>query len=231
MGMAKAPSRIKIDGAEYYSLAEYARLNGLTAHGVKMRHRTGKLAGAIKHKSLNCNTAWYVPAVPAEKNDVPAGFPALNLNKWGEPGPAKVDTSKPHVNCSDCPHNREPQRRCYGLTQHYSMADGDFLYYSCHRIGRKVNPRPEWFEEIKKEEQAAMTPYKEPIGTAKPERQETDETMYKEALVRLEAQASVLEAEAEELEARFEALIDQAGKLKAAAAAITAVLEPTKGVA
>ena len=85
---------------------------------------------------------------PKARPEAEQVFPSLHRNANGVPSPAPTDESLPAVNCSDCPHRDRTVKKCYGVTRNAAKIDGVEVekYYSCHRIGRIINPLPEWLE-------------------------------------------------------------------------------------
>ncbi len=85
---------------------------------------------------------------PKARPEAEQVFPSLHRNSSGVPSPAPTDESLPAVNCSDCPHRDRAVKKCYGVTRNAAKVDGVEVekYYSCHRIGRIINPLPEWLE-------------------------------------------------------------------------------------
>lgn len=83
---------------------------------------------------------------PKARPEAEQVFPSLHRNSSGIPSPAVTDESLPAVNCSDCPHRDKALKKCYGVTRNAINAEGVEVmkYYSCHRIGRIINPLPEW---------------------------------------------------------------------------------------
>lgn len=150
----KAPERIEIDGKSYVLVRALAREKGFSCQGLMDRIERGQIVGAIKHKPCEKQQeVWYMPegteirakcerAMPNAEQT----FPALHRNSEGVPSPTKTDESLPAVNCSDCPHRDKALKKCYGVTLNKQLVDGveEFKNYSCHRIGRLINPLPEW---------------------------------------------------------------------------------------
>ena len=85
---------------------------------------------------------------PKARPEAERVFPSLHRNSNGIPSPAVTDESLPAVNCSDCPHRDRALKKCYGVTANKRLENGVEVlkYYSCHRIGRIINPLPEWLE-------------------------------------------------------------------------------------
>lgn len=178
------------------------------------------------------------PAAP--KN----GFPALHRNADGAVAPAKIDKEAEEVPCADCPHQADKAYKCYGLARYENGETGEG-FYGCHRIGRKVHPLKEWtrksdyaptptgVEERKNEVPSVLiaeskpitAPEPEPVETTLPVPEDGNEAVFKEAIIRLEALASEMKAEAEELEARFEHLSEQLSEIIKAKEALERIRE------
>lgn len=254
VGALKTPEYITIDGQRYQSLSAWCRNNAMVPNRGREAIKKGLIPGAIMHHVDKCRAGYFIPVGDADPN----AFPALHLNSDGVPSPKVVDITLPTVKCSDCPHYEDKARRCYGLTRITDL-EGNFRYYSCHRIGRKIKPLDAWINDegkkqdsvpvIKTPQEKAPEALRKPLTPQKvetpkasaPENPEpiqkaVGESMRSERLgwtiAYLSVWADELEAEAEELENRFEALIAKAGAIKAAKAALEAVVaQEKKGVA
>lgn len=185
------------------------------------------------------------PVKHVEPESVQEGtFPALHRNDAGEVAPSIIDREAEAVSCSDCPHCVDKTRKCYGLSR-YDNAETGEGFYGCHRIGRKVLPMKEWtrksdfaptptgVEERKNEVPSVLitepkqitATEPEPVETTLPVPEDGNEAVFREAIVRLEALASEMKAEAEELEARFEHLSEQLNEIIKAKEALERIRE------
>lgn len=181
------------------------------------------------------------PLKSTEPEPTAGNFPALHRNAEGIVAPAKIDKEAPEVSCADCPHQVDKAHKCYGLARYDNGETGEG-FYGCHRIGRKVHPLKEWTRKsdyqptptgvqerenevpvICIEKPAPL--HEEPKKSVLPVPDNQDKDLFKQAIIRLEAFASEMQAEAEELEGRFELLSEQLSEVMKASGALEKIRE------